>query len=150
MFGQDLIVITSPLLTQLYTPEQFGLFAVFSAMSAIIGVAICLRYEFAVPVVKQEEDATALVAAAMLVTCLLSGALAVLLLVWGHGIAAAVGIGDHATLLWLLPPAMLGSMVPTANGHHRTPSEPPSPIGSGRSRCRGWRRRSEPRPASGG
>lgn len=107
MFGQGLIVITSPLLTRLYTPEQFGLFAVFSALSAIIGVAIGLRYEFAVPVVKQEEDAAALVAAAMLVACLLSGALAVLLLFWSHEIAAAVGIGDQAILLWLLPPATL-------------------------------------------
>jgi O-antigen/teichoic acid export membrane protein len=95
------------LLTRLYTPEQFGLFAVFSALSAIIGVAISLRYEFAVPVVKEEEDAVALVAAAMLVACLLSGALAVLLLFWSHEIAAAVGLGDQATLLWLLPPAML-------------------------------------------
>jgi O-antigen/teichoic acid export membrane protein len=107
MFGQGLIVLTSPLLTRLYTPEQFGLFAVFSALSAIMGVAIGLRYEFAVPVVKQEEDAAALVAAATLVTCLLSGALAVLLLFWSPELAAMVGLGDQATLLWLLPPAML-------------------------------------------
>lgn len=107
LLGQGLVVLSSPLLTRLYTPEQFGFFAVFGALSAILGVAIGLRYEFAVPVVRDDEEAVALVALTALASCLLSAALAVALLFQGAPLAALVGLGDRSDILWLLPAALL-------------------------------------------
>lgn len=107
LFGQSLVVLSSPVLTRLYTPEEFGFFAVFGALCAILGVAIGLRYEFAVPVVKKEKDAAALVVLTALVSLLLSTLLLVLLIFWREAVAAAVGIGGMPHILWFLPPAML-------------------------------------------
>ena len=45
--AQALPLLLGPLLTRLYTPEQFGRYAVFAALAANLGVVACARYEFA-------------------------------------------------------------------------------------------------------
>lgn len=107
IFGQGLIVLSSPLLTRLYSPEEFGFFAIFSALAAIMGVAIGLRYEFAIPVVKDDSDAVALVAATALCSLLMATIIALAILLWGREFAQLVGDEKRYPLLWILPPALL-------------------------------------------
>lgn len=49
---QAINFLTYPLLARLYTPAQFGLFAVFLAASMIPSAFACLRYELAIPVAR--------------------------------------------------------------------------------------------------
>lgn len=107
VIGQGLVVISSPLLTRIYTPEQFGIFAVFSAISAIIGVSIGLRYEFAIPVAKKEKDALALVFVTALASLFMTFLLMLILLIWGDFLSEILGVGSMPGILWLLPPALL-------------------------------------------
>ena len=44
-FGQLLVLVASPLLTRLYSPDDFGVLGVFSALLGLFGTAVCLRYE---------------------------------------------------------------------------------------------------------
>lgn len=58
--AQALLILSSPLLTRLYTPDEFGAFAVFSAFLGVLVVVASLRYEFAIPLPEREEDARGL------------------------------------------------------------------------------------------
>lgn len=46
---QLLRVLAAPLLTRLYSPDDFGLLAVYASLSALIGGTSSLRYELAFP-----------------------------------------------------------------------------------------------------
>ncbi len=48
-FGQLIVLAASPLVTRLYTPADFGVLGVFSAFLGILGIAVTLRYELAIP-----------------------------------------------------------------------------------------------------
>lgn len=107
MAGQGLVLLSSPLLTRLYDPQQFGAFAVFAAMAGICAVNASLRYEFAVPVMQEENDAATAALLAMLSAASTAILLAVLVALFGERIAGWVAVPELATWLWLLPPAAL-------------------------------------------
>lgn len=50
-------LLVSPILTRLYSPEIFGIFASFVALSTILGSVASLRYELAIPLPKHEKHA---------------------------------------------------------------------------------------------
>ncbi len=43
--AQALPLLLGPLLTRLYTPQQFGLYHLFAAVAANVAVVACARYE---------------------------------------------------------------------------------------------------------
>src|SRR5579859_6097194 len=60
--GQAVSLLLSPLLTRLYSPQEFGTLSVYSAIVAILVVISSLRYELALPLVRDDEDAVNLMA----------------------------------------------------------------------------------------
>ena len=58
--AQALPLLLGPWLTRLYTPQQFGVYHLFAAVSANLAVVACARYEFALPLVADAGDAAAL------------------------------------------------------------------------------------------
>ena len=55
--AQAIPVAITPILTRLYTPEDFGLLAVFVAFSTILGSISSGRYELAIMLPENDEDA---------------------------------------------------------------------------------------------
>ena len=104
--GQLLIVLSSPILTRIYTPEEFGGFAVFSALTAIGAVAIGLRYEFAIPVAESDDAAIGLVAVTTLIAFLFSLLVGLALWAWQPALLEILQTPMLAGLLWLLPPVL--------------------------------------------
>ena len=60
--AQVLPLLLGPLLTRLYTPTQFGLYHLFAAVAANLAVVSCARYEHALPLAQDDDEARALVA----------------------------------------------------------------------------------------
>jgi O-antigen/teichoic acid export membrane protein len=60
--GQLVSVLLSPILTRIYSPQQFGILSVYTAILVILVVVASLRYELALTLVTSEEDAINLVA----------------------------------------------------------------------------------------
>ena len=54
-------VAAAPILTRLYGPESFGVLATFASILALLNVVSSLRYELAIAVPEDDEDAIALV-----------------------------------------------------------------------------------------
>jgi len=105
--AQVLTVLAAPLLTRLYSPEDFGLLAVYASMLALIGVISSLRYELAIPLPEDDGEAANVAALSLILvglSALLTGAL-----VWqlGPAIADLLGVPALAGYLWLLPVAVL-------------------------------------------
>jgi O-antigen/teichoic acid export membrane protein len=55
-----------PVLTRLYTPNDFSTLAVFNGLVATISVAACLRFDVAVPMPEQDSEAVNVLALALL------------------------------------------------------------------------------------
>ncbi len=105
--GQAILVVSSPLLTRLFTPSEFGVFAVFAAVVAIAGMGTGLRFEMAIPIVQDDADAAGLFSMTVLCTLLTTGLAA--LFVWQAGawFRTLINTPELGPWLWLLPLAML-------------------------------------------
>jgi O-antigen/teichoic acid export membrane protein len=72
--AQAIPIAISPILTRIYTPEDFGMFALYMAIASIISVIATGRYEMAIMLPKEEEDVKSIVKLIMIllatVTCI--------------------------------------------------------------------------------
>jgi O-antigen/teichoic acid export membrane protein len=55
--AQAIPIAISPILTRLYSPDDFGIFALYMSITSITGVVSTGRYELAVMLPKKDEDA---------------------------------------------------------------------------------------------
>jgi O-antigen/teichoic acid export membrane protein len=115
--GQATLIVISPVLTRMFTPAEFGVLAVFTALTSMMIVAMALRYEFAIPVCRDDDDALAMLVLCAVVTTGITLLLTVLILGYGQQIAAIFGLHGHEDLLWLAPPSLWlwGLSLPLAN-----------------------------------
>jgi O-antigen/teichoic acid export membrane protein len=72
IIAQAILLAISPLLTRLFTPADFGLFALYFSISQIIVVFITGRYESAIILPEKDEDAINVVALCLIITMAVS------------------------------------------------------------------------------
>ncbi len=59
--GQLLMILAMPLLTRLYTPEEFSVMALYVSLVSVLSVSAALRFDIAVPIAKEDAEAEDLV-----------------------------------------------------------------------------------------
>ena len=64
--GQVMLVMIAPIITRIYSPEEFGVATAYSAALAVVVVLSALRYEFAIPVPADDEEAANVLGAGLL------------------------------------------------------------------------------------
>ena len=97
--AQAIPIAISPILTRLYSPEDFGVLALFVAISSIFGSMANGRYELAIMLPKKDEDAINIAALGFIIVSLLSLFLLFLVVVF-HDIIVRKLCND-AISLWL-------------------------------------------------
>lgn len=70
--AQAIPIAISPILTRIYTPEDFGVFALFFSITAIFGSIANGRYELAIMLPKKDEDAINIFALGFIITTFMS------------------------------------------------------------------------------
>lgn len=70
--AQIIPIAITPILTRLYSPEDFGVFALFFAISVIIGSISSGRYEHAIMLPKKDEDAINIFALGFIISSIIS------------------------------------------------------------------------------
>ena len=65
--AQAIPIAISPILTRIYTPEDFGVFALYMSLVAFISIIITARYEMAIVLPKDDEDAINILALSFLI-----------------------------------------------------------------------------------
>jgi O-antigen/teichoic acid export membrane protein len=102
-FSQALLVLAAPFLTRLFTPAQYGMLAVYLSMLGILLPVSMLRYDIALLLPREKEEAYGLFALSCAALLFGSVLVALPVLVWPARIAMMAGVPDLAAYLWLLP-----------------------------------------------
>jgi O-antigen/teichoic acid export membrane protein len=101
--AQALNVLASPILTRLYDPEAFGVFALFVTIVSIAGIAVTGRYEQAIVLPDNEKDAASLLGLTFLLTIAATAAALVLVWLGGDILTGWLGAPALAPWLWFAP-----------------------------------------------
>lgn len=83
-FGQAVNLLFSPIITRLYTPEEYGVLTVYSSILGILSIAAVLRYELGIPIADDDEKTVNVIALCIIVVTLFNLFIALLLFVWGE------------------------------------------------------------------
>jgi O-antigen/teichoic acid export membrane protein len=98
--GQLAVVSASPILSRLYTPEEFGVLGVYAALIGMIGVVAGLRYELAIPLPRSIGSATNLLALTLIIVGITTFIVLVIVLLFQDDIP-----------LWLNTPAITKHLI---------------------------------------
>jgi lipopolysaccharide exporter len=102
-FAQALGVLLAPILTRLYAPDAFGIAALFTSITSIVGLVAGLRYELAIMLPARDEDAANLLAVSLCSVLVITGLSAMLVLLAGESIVRLLNAPTLAPYLWLVP-----------------------------------------------
>jgi O-antigen/teichoic acid export membrane protein len=95
IISQAVQIAISPLLTRLFNPTEFGIFALFSSVATIIAMLCTGRYDLAVLLPSEDKDSVSIV----MLTLAISSSLALLILI-------AIAVTSHFGFL----PSEIGTM----------------------------------------
>jgi len=109
--GRIIGIAAIPVLTRLYSPESFGVLAVFTAVVTIITPLVTLRYVLALPLPRHDGVAMNLLALSLGLMLVLTGFLALALWLWSIPLFKLVSMEVLAPWWWLIALGVLGTAV---------------------------------------
>lgn len=112
--GQLIVLVSSPVLTRLYSPSDYGVFSVATSILAILVSVTCLRYEFAIPLPEDDVAAANVLALSLLAALAMSLAAGVVLWLLGPWLLALLGASALSPYVLLLVPAQVGGGITSA------------------------------------
>lgn len=101
--AQAIPLAISPILTRLYSPTEFGVFALYMAVVSIAALVVTGRYELAIILPKKDSDAFNIVALSMGLSAIVSGVLLVLVVLFNKHISNLLGVPDLSPWLYWIP-----------------------------------------------
>lgn len=105
--SQAILLLAAPILTRLYSPDEFGLLAAYMAAVTILGAVSTLRYELVVPLPRRHDMAANALALTLGCVCALVLLCSIVLLGFSPGIAALFNAPDLHRYGWLIPLGVL-------------------------------------------
>lgn len=105
--AQAIPIAISPILTRIYTPEDFGVFAAFFALTGIFGSIANARYELAIMLPEKDEDALNIVAVGLVSTICICLLLTISIFLFKDIILKFIDGKDISNWLFFLPISVL-------------------------------------------
>lgn len=105
--AQAIPIAISPILTRIYTPQDFGVFALFISIVAIFSSIASGRYELAIMVPKDDENAINIFALGFLIVSSLSFLLLVFVFLFDEAITNLLNNPEINMWLYFIPLAVL-------------------------------------------
>lgn len=112
-FAQMLMAVSLPLLTRLYTPDDFSMLAVYMALLGMITVVSCLRFNIAIALPETDQEAINVAALSLGSAVVVSALLAVPVFVVPDALVQLLGQPGMAPYLWMIPFGVLLASVYT-------------------------------------
>lgn len=97
------MLASTPVLTRLFSPDDFGVLAVYASLTGLVGVVAALRYELAIPVAESDAQATTLGLLGIVITLATSLVVWGLLVVTGDTLLRWFQMEALAPYLWMVP-----------------------------------------------
>lgn len=101
--AQSIPIAAMPLLTRLYSPEDFGVLALYLSLSGIIAVVVTGRYEVAVMLPEKDEDAASLVILSLCIAAVIGLILFLVVFLFNEDIQSFLNNEDIGVWLYLMP-----------------------------------------------
>ena len=105
--AQAIPIAISPILTRLYTPAEFGIFALYMSIASIISIVATARYELAIVVPQNDSDAINILSLSLIVAFFVSIICTIIVLVFNKIIAQSLGNPDIESWLYFIPLTVL-------------------------------------------
>ena len=105
--AQALSFLFSPIQTRLFSPEVFGELSVFTSITGIVGVIICLRYELAIILPKKDDEGFALLKLSWMFAAIIAGVSLIAFGFWGKQIYTRFNAPALASYWYYVPITLL-------------------------------------------
>ena len=102
-FAHGITALALPVLTRLYSPQDFSVLAVFTGALATVAVAACLRFDVAIPLPKDDTEAINVFALALVSAVIVAALLSVLLIAAPSLVTSLLNQPGLGPFLWLIP-----------------------------------------------
>jgi O-antigen/teichoic acid export membrane protein len=86
LLGQSLPILLTPILARLYSPEEYGIFAVYNTFVTIVSMAVNGRYCLAILLPRKDQRAKGLFYLSSILTLVFSLIIFIVLWIWGGNI----------------------------------------------------------------
>lgn len=104
--SQGILFAATPLLSRLFTPDDFGVFSVYAASVSIIASVASWKYELAIMLPEKEKDIQALFVLSMLATFITAVVVFLLILIF-KPLIAAYATDQINDFIWIVPLGVL-------------------------------------------
>jgi O-antigen/teichoic acid export membrane protein len=109
--AQAIPVAVSPILTRVYSPNQFGTLTLFISIFAIVSAIATMRYELAIVQPEKDEDAAALLVLSLLISLSVGVVLTLSVLLFGDEFTRWMGVRGGAWLYFIPLSVVVGGAV---------------------------------------
>jgi O-antigen/teichoic acid export membrane protein len=101
--AQAIPIAITPILTRIYSPEDFGIFALYMSITGILAVVATGRYEMAIILPDDDDDAINLLCLSVLVSMSISLLIFILVFLFGVEIGTLLKNKEISTWLYFTP-----------------------------------------------
>lgn len=101
--AQAIPIAISPILTRLYTPEEFGIFALYMAIASVVSVLVTGRYELAIVLPKRDAEAVNILALSVILSCVVSAILLLVVVMFNNQITKLLDAPEISKWLYFVP-----------------------------------------------
>ncbi|AXH11876.1 lipopolysaccharide biosynthesis protein [Halarcobacter bivalviorum] len=101
--AQAIPIAISPILTRIYAPEDFGVFALYMAIASIFAVIATGRYEMAIMLPHEEDDVKSIVKLIILILITITFFVFLSIFIFNNTITAFLDNPEISTWLYFLP-----------------------------------------------
>jgi len=101
--AQAIPIAISPILTRLYTPSDFGLLALYMSLLMLFGNIVAGKYELAILIPKNNNDAKHIVVYSIILSCISSLILFLLIYIFNNEIVKLLDNNEITVWLYILP-----------------------------------------------
>lgn len=101
--AQALTIIATPILSRLYGPEAFGVFALYTSIVSVLSVITTWKYELAIVLPKKDEDAVHLLTLSSLIVLVMTVLTSLVILLFKNRIEIMLGTPELSFVLMWVP-----------------------------------------------
>lgn len=105
--AQILNAAFSPIITRIYTPNEYGVLTIYLSLLGIMSIAGSLRYEYAIPISDDDDKASNIIALCIFILVIISSIVLIVMLFFGDTLLKLLDARILSQYILLLPLGIL-------------------------------------------
>lgn len=101
--GHIVVLLSMPILSRLFKPEEFGVLAIFASASAVLAIGATARYELPIVIARSNNTAKSLFQLCIFTAAGLATAILTSLVFFGSSVVSRLRVPDLEPYLYLIP-----------------------------------------------